>query len=97
MDDLETVISCPLGSSCREVKDGKVHQCAWYVQMKGTDAQGEEHDRWGCAMSWMPVLITEVAGEVRGTAASVQSMRNLQDDRQREAIKALGEANARIT
>ena len=89
MDDLETIITCPLGSKCREVKDDKVHHCAWFVKMKGTDAQGEEHDKWNCAMAWMPILTTEVAGEVRGTAASVQSMRNLQDVRQKEAIQAL--------
>ena len=93
MSDIETVITCPLGSQCREVKDGKVHQCAWYLKMKGKDAAGDDHDEWGCAMTWQPILITEVAGAVRQTSASVQSMRNLQDTRQKEAIQALENHN----
>ena len=94
MDDMETVVTCPLGSKCREVKDDKVHQCAWFIKMKGTDSAGDDHNEWGCAMAWMPILQTEVAGAVRQTSASVQSMRNLQDNRQKEAIAALEKHNA---
>ena len=89
MDDIETVLTCPLGSECREVKDGKVHQCIWFVKMKGVDSQGDEHDKWNCSMAWMPILQTETSSQIVGTNASIQSMRNLSNDRQKEAIAAL--------
>jgi len=78
MDDLETVITCPLGSECREIKDGKVYQCRWFKKLRGKDAAGDEHDEWDCAISWQPLLTTEVAKQVVGTNASIQSMRNEQ-------------------
>ena len=90
MSDIETKIICPLGmSACSEIVGGKIHKCAWLVRMKGQDAAGDDHDEDNCAMSWQPILITEVAGQVRGTNASIQSMRNIQDVRQKEAIQAL--------
>ena len=96
MPDIETVITCPLGSKCREVnkETGQIHQCAWYIKMQGQDTAGEHHDEWACSMAWMPILQTEVAGAVRQTSASVQSMRNIQDQRQVEAIQALEKHSA---
>jgi len=94
MTEIETVSVCPLGmSACSEIVGGKIHRCCWLVKMKGTDAAGDAHDTENCAMSWMPILITEVAGAVRQTSASVQSMRNLTDQRQKEAIQALENHN----
>jgi len=95
---IDVVITCPLGSTCEEIVDGKIHRCAWYTEMKGTDAQGEEHNDWKCAMAWMPILQVEVAGTQRGVAASVNSMRNENVKRQDLALKAMNEAstNARI-
>ena len=92
MDEVETVIDCPLGSRCRYTHedDGKIHQCAWYVQMQGKDAAGKDHDKWGCAMEWMPLLQTETTGGVVRLQSAVESTRNLQDLRQQEAIKVLG-------
>tara|TARA_R110000803_G_scaffold34529_4_gene75315 strand:- start:1467 stop:1727 length:261 start_codon:yes stop_codon:yes gene_type:complete len=74
MDD--EVITCPLGSTCYEIKDNKPHRCAWHVKMKGIDASGEEHDEWGCAISWQPILMTEVAKAGRGNTAATESFRN---------------------
>jgi hypothetical protein len=74
---IETVLSCPLGSKCEEVKDGKVHKCAWFVTLAGQNPQtGEQIDEKGCAMSWMPVLLVENARVTRGTGAAVESFRN---------------------
>jgi len=94
MTEIETVSVCPLGmAACSEIVGGKIHKCAWLVRMKGRDAAGDDHDEDNCAMSWQPILITEVAGAVRQTSASVQSMRNLTDQRQKEAIQALENHN----
>jgi hypothetical protein len=91
MDDVDTVLTCPLGSDCRKVnkEDGKVYQCRWFIQMKGKDTDGIPIDKWGCAMEWMPIVQTETTGVTLQMVASVQSMRNLQDLRQKEAIEAV--------
>lgn len=74
---LETVLSCPLGHKCEEAKDGKIHRCAWFVQLAGQNPQtGEVMDEKGCAMAWMPVLLVENARVTRGTSAAVESFRN---------------------
>ena len=94
---MDTVITCPLGSECEEIRDNKLHRCRWFIKMQGTDAQGKAHDEWNCAMSWQPILQLEVAMTNRQTASSVQSMRNANDSRQHEAIQALrSTGNARI-
>ena len=74
---LETVLSCPLGHKCEEARDGKIYRCAWFVQMAGQNpTTGEVVDEQGCAMTWMPVLLTENARVMRGTSAAVESFRN---------------------
>lgn len=74
---IETVLTCPLGSKCEEVKDGKVHRCAWFTKMAGQNPQtGEQTDESGCAMTWLPVLLVENARTNRGTASAVESFRN---------------------
>lgn len=87
--NLDVVLTCPLGSECEEIKDNKVHRCRWYVMVKGVDAQGTEHNNWNCSHAWASVLTLELAGEIRKTNASIQSMRNSQDKRQEQAIDAI--------
>jgi len=93
---METVTTCPLKSKCEEVKRNKIHRCAWYTKIVGTDAQGNEHDDWNCAITWQPILQLEVAQTNRQTASSVQSMRNANDKRQAQAISALNEHQKEI-
>jgi hypothetical protein len=52
------------------------HKCPLYVQMRGTDAQGNEHDEWGCSFAWMPILMLENSAQQRSTGAAVESFRN---------------------
>ena len=75
--ELPVILSCPLGHKCEEARDGAIHRCAWFVQMRGRNPQtGEEVDERGCAIAWMPVLQVEIAGTNRGTSAAVESFRN---------------------
>jgi hypothetical protein len=75
--DIETVTVCPLGSKCREIKDNKIYNCAWFVKLAGTNPQtGEEIDEHGCSMAWMPVLLIENANTNRGQTAAIESFRN---------------------
>lgn len=74
---VDTVLSCPLGSQCEEVKDGKIHRCAWFVKLAGTNpTTGEQVDESGCAMAWVPILLVENSKQQRSTAAAVESFRN---------------------
>ena len=75
--ELKTVVTCPLGSKCEEVKDGAIHRCVWYIQMAGTDpVTGKDVDQRNCAMAWMPILLVENSAQQRKTAAAVESFRN---------------------
>jgi hypothetical protein len=74
---IKTVLTCPLGSKCEEVKDGAIHRCAWHVHMAGTDpSTGEQHNDTGCAMSWMPILLVENSRQQVRTTATLESFRN---------------------
>jgi hypothetical protein len=77
MSTIETVLTCPLGSKCEEIKDNKVHRCAWFIKLAGKNpTTGESIDEMGCAMSWVPILLIENSKQQRGTAAAVESFRN---------------------
>ncbi|BFR49436.1 hypothetical protein RVX_R24970 [Nitratidesulfovibrio sp. HK-II] len=76
---------CPLNGfkACRET-------CRWYIQLRGKHPQTEQEiDEWGCAVSWLPILLIENAQEVRQGAAAVESFRN-------EMVKASGATMAGI-
>lgn len=75
--NIETVLTCPLGSKCEEIRDNKLHRCAWSVELAGRNPNtGEEKNERGCAMAWLPVLLVENSMQQRSTAAAVESFRN---------------------
>ena len=75
--EIKTVLTCPLGAKCEEIKDGAIHRCAWYTKLAGTNPNtGETIDEHGCAMSWMPMLLIENSMQQRSTSAAVESFRN---------------------
>jgi hypothetical protein len=75
--EIKTVLTCPLKSECTSIKDNKIHRCAWYTKLAGTNPNtGEVLDEQGCAMSWMPMLMIENSMQQRSTSAAVESFRN---------------------
>lgn len=75
--EIKTVLTCPLGAKCEEIKDGAIHRCAWYTKLAGTNPNtGEVMDEHGCAMSWLPMLMIENSMQQRSTSAAVESFRN---------------------
>jgi len=93
MDDIEVVLSCPLGSTCRKVVDNKIHQCAWYVKIEGTNPQtGKDVSDSKCAIAWQPILSVAQASEIRSTGATLQSLRNESIKRQNVALEAMRDA-----
>jgi hypothetical protein len=66
------------GTFCPLIKKDCIqNKCAWFIKVMGTDTNtGKEVEEWGCAMSWMPVLMIENSGQQRQTGAAVESFRN---------------------
>ena len=95
--ELEETKSCPLGSKCVTVINGSVVRCAWHIKLFGQDAQGNKHDNWGCAMTWLPILLIENSNQLRGTTSAVESLRNETIARQDAAVKLIeGGLNEKI-
>ena len=63
---------CPLiGKDCIQM------ECSWFTQVRGTNPQtGEDVDEWGCAVTWMHMLLIENSQMQRQTGAAVESFRN---------------------
>ena len=63
---------CPLiGKDCIGL------QCSWFTQVRGMHPQtGEETDEYGCAVTWLPLMLIENSGQQRRTGAAVESFRN---------------------
>jgi hypothetical protein len=63
---------CPLiKKDCLGIK------CSWFTQMRGTNPNtGKDVDEWGCAITWLPVLLVENSQQQRQTGAAVESFRN---------------------
>lgn len=52
-------------------------QCSWFMLVRGKHPQtGQDVDEWGCAMTWLPVLLIENSQQQRQTGAAVESFRN---------------------
>jgi hypothetical protein len=53
------------------------HRCPWWLSIRGTNKNtGEEIDRWGCAIGYLPMLLIETAQMQNRTGAAVESFRN---------------------
>ena len=63
---------CPLvKQDCMQLK------CAWFTLVRGTNPNtGKEVDEWGCAITWLPMLMIENSQQQRQTGAAVESFRN---------------------
>ena len=72
MAQLEPEDFCPLiQDKCKKLG------CSWYTQIRGANPQtGEPVDEWGCAVTWLPMLLIETSQQSRSTGAAVESFRN---------------------
>lgn len=52
-------------------------ECSWFTQVRGHNPNtGEEVDEWGCAVTWLPMLMIENSQQQRQTGSAVESFRN---------------------
>jgi hypothetical protein len=53
------------------------HGCEWYTHIVGANPQtGEQMDKFGCAVTFLPLLLIENSQQQRQTGAAVESFRN---------------------
>lgn len=61
---------CPLiQKECLE------HGCEFYTHLIGQNPQsGAQEDKWGCAVTWLPILLIENAGTTRKVVAGLDKV-----------------------
>jgi hypothetical protein len=66
------------GNFCPLIKEDCIQlKCAWFTQLRGKHPQtGVDVDEWGCAVTWLPMLMIENSQQQRQTGAAVESFRN---------------------
>lgn len=66
------------GTFCPLIKKDCIQlQCSWFTQLRGTNPNtGEPVDNWGCAITWLPLLLVENSQQQRQTGSAVESFRN---------------------
>lgn len=66
------------GTFCPLIKDDCIQlKCSWFTQLRGKNPQtGADVDEWGCAVTWLPMLMIENSQQQRQTGAAVESFRN---------------------
>ena len=98
MDGIKVVSRCHLGSEfkCEEIVDGELVRCKQYIQIRGTDATGESHDKWDCSFAWAPLILLEQNRERLSTVAAIDKLHNSLVTRQREAIKLVSDHQAQL-
>lgn len=77
MSEIKRTYSCPFGHTCEKVVGDTIETCHLYISISGENPQtGEQMDQKGCSLAWAPIIMLEGNKEMRGAAASVQSLRN---------------------
>ena len=70
-------IKCPLDKVCEGIENNEAFRCGWYTHLIGENPQGGPAlDEWRCAITWAPLLSTEIAQTNRGQTAAIESFRN---------------------
>lgn len=69
---LESGKFCPLiGKDCIGL------ECSWFTQIRGVNPNtGQDVDEWGCAITWLPILMIENSQQQRQTSLAVESLGN---------------------
>lgn len=74
---MEINYTCPLGSVCEEVKDGKIYRCRWFIKLIGQDPQADKQiEEFRCTEEWSIIIGLEHSKFERQTGAAVESLRN---------------------
>jgi len=81
---LEPKNGCPLHNfePCKQL------DCAWFTKLAGKNPQGQkEIEEWGCAVTFMPILMVANTNSNTRTQAAVESFRNKMVSQQEELLQ----------
>lgn len=88
---MEVVYTCPLGSECEVVKEGKLHRCRWFVKLQGSHPQtGAALEEYRCTEEWSVIMQVENTKVTHEVGAAVESFRN---EMTRQNAKLIGQIN----
>jgi len=99
LDDIEVVLTCPLGHVCQKVVDGKIERCMAFVHFEGKDGEGKDVNEWGCTVfRYNTRLLLEATETNRGQTAAIESFRNdMHSDNAQFLTMAAGAAHRQLT
>jgi len=84
VDELKVGDFCPLLQ-----KDCIGLKCKWYAQVRGKNPQtNADIDHWGCAITWLPLMLVEGSMQMRRACAAVESFRDEVVQRHDEVVRA---------
>ena len=65
------------GTFCPLIKKDCVGiKCGWFTQIRGKNPNtNEDIDEWGCAITWLPILLIDNSNQQRKTTATLDSLR----------------------
>ena len=67
------------------------HKCPWWTQLRGKNPNtGADVDEWGCAVSWLPIMLVENSQQTRQAGAAIESFRNEMVRANEATIVAMG-------
>ena len=81
---LEPKNGCPLQNfePCKQL------DCAWFTKLAGKNPQGQkEIEEWGCAVTFMPILMVANTNSNTKTQAAIESFRNKMVSQQEELLQ----------
>ena len=81
---LEPKNGCPLHNfePCKQL------DCAWFTKLAGKNPQGQkEIEEWGCAITFMPILMVANTNSNTKTQAAIESFRNKMVSQQEELLQ----------
>ena len=93
MVQIKSKNTCPLNNfePCKEL------DCGWFTQLRGVNPNtGKEVDDWGCAITWLPMLLIENSQQSRQTGAAVESFRNEFVKEQQNLVLSLVDSKPKI-
>ena len=82
--ELKPKNGCPLHNfePCKQL------DCAWFTKIAGKTPQGQkEVEEWGCAITFMPILMVANTNSNTRTQAAVESFRNKMVSQQEELLQ----------
>jgi len=88
--ELKRKHGCPIN----KFEECKQLDCAWFTKLAGKNPQGgKEIEEWGCAVTFIPLLMVANTNANRGTAAAVESFRNVMVKQHQEVYEIAAQNN----